>query len=157
MPNKQIGVALAVAVVSLAGTVSTASAHTWDHRTSYLNVPPPSNFVQCTPGRRIHLTGGQYRWHAFIHHTGHRAINRDTWTTGPRLGGGWYRWNDCVKPVRVRGRYIYTLSATLRHEATGVELHNDGLYYKGRYGSGRYHWGSVLDRVPCRLGHECPR
>src|SRR5262245_32015017 len=108
MPIKQIrmvAVASLAALGSLAGPVSIVSAHTWDHRTSYLRVPPPSNFVQCAPGRRIHLTGGRYRWHAFIHHTGHRAINRDTWTTVQRIGGGWYRWNDCLRPVERNGRF----------------------------------------------------
>jgi hypothetical protein len=155
MHNKQIRLTLALAFVvtslaalgSLAGPVSTASAHTWHHRYSRLIVPAPTNFVACVRTRRIHLAGGQYRFHAFIHHTGHRPINRDTWTTGPRLGGGWYLWDDCLTPVKSKGRYIYHLTATLRHQASGVRLYNDGLFYKGRYGSGRYHWGSVLDRV----------
>ena len=103
--------------------------------------------MACVPTRRIRLAGGQYRFHAFIHHTGHRPINRDTWTTGPRLARGWYLWDDCLTPVKSNGRYIYRLTATLRHQASGVRLYNDGLFYKGRYGSGRYHWGSVLDKV----------
>jgi hypothetical protein len=155
MVNKHIRIPLALgfvlasvaAVGSLAGPVSKASAHTWHHRRSHLIVPAPTNFVACVATRRIHLAGGQYRWHAFVHHTGHREINRDTWTTGPRLGGGWYAWDDCLTPVKSNGRYIYHLTGTLRQLATGLRLYNDGLFYKGRYGSGTYHWGSVLDRV----------
>jgi hypothetical protein len=148
-----ITLALALVVVSLAaigtlgGPVATASAHTWHHRYSNLIVPAPTNFVACVNPRRIYLAGGQYRFHGFIHHTGHRPINRDTWTTGPRLAAGWYVWDDCLKPVKYGNTYIYHLTATLRHQRTGVTLYNDGLYYKGRYGSGRYHWGSVLDRT----------
>ena len=155
MRNRQIRITLALAVViasvagigSLAGPVSMASAHTWHHRWSRLIVPAPTNFAACVPTRRIHLAGGQYRWHAFIHHTGHPEINRDTWTTGPRLGGGWYAWDDCLTPVKSNGRYIYHLTGTLHQLATGLRLYNDGLFYKGRYGSGTYHWGSVLDRT----------
>jgi hypothetical protein len=160
MANKQMRITLALAFVvaslvalgSLAGPVSTASAHTWNHRYSELIVPSPtSDFIECVPTRRIHLAGGQYRFHAFIHHTGHRPINRDTWTTHPRLDGGWYHWRSCIAPVK-SNRHIYHLTATIRNEASGVTLYNDSLYYKGRYGSGRYHWGSVLDRGRCRSG-----
>jgi hypothetical protein len=152
MRNNQIRITLALAFAvaslgSLAGPVSSASAHTWHHRWSYLHFPASSNFVQCVPPRRIHLAGGRYVWRAFTYHWAHPNNPRDTWTTGPRLGGGWYLWNDCLKRFRERGRYIYHLTGILQQQATGLRLYNDGLFHRGRYGDGRYHWGSTLDRV----------
>jgi hypothetical protein len=155
MRKKHIHITLALACVvaslaalgSLAGPVSSASAHTWHHRWSYLHFPAPSNFVQCVASRRIRLARGAYRWRAFVLHRAHPNDQGHTKLSTVRVGGGRYLWNDCLKPARYHGRYVYRLTSILHHLASGVRLYNDRLVQRGGWGDGRYHWGSTLDRA----------
>jgi hypothetical protein len=146
--------ALACAAVSLAALgsliapVSSASASTWHHRWSDLSFPAPTNFVQCVPPRSVTLAKRHYRWRTFALHEAHQDDRGHTKLSTVGVAGGLHMWHTCLKPYRYKGRYVYRVTSTLQHQASGVKLYHSALVQRGGWGGGSYHWGATLDRVP---------
>ena len=57
---------------------------------------------------------------------------------------GRYRWFACRYHVAGKG---YRIESDITNLATGGRIFLEHAWYGGRYGDGRYEWGSSLDRV----------
>jgi hypothetical protein len=136
-------VAAAIAAVgSLAGPVSSASATTSSHKSTYLHFPPwRPHFRECLPPRVLRLNG-TYEWRAY---TTHWAHPRNPFWKGRRVRLlGRYAWFVCRQHLP-RG---YRIDTALTNQAAGggqVELQH--YQFGGVYGDGSYDWGSTLVRV----------
>jgi hypothetical protein len=142
-----LAVALTAAGFAVAGSLSVAapaSATTWNHKWSYLHFPARPHAGEPNPSRTLTLNG-TYRWRAFSAHWAHTDYPRATSRT-VRLHGR-YRWTDDLRQAAIEGDYIHV--STIRNLRTGGKVL---LHYieNGRYGDGRYHWGSTLDNVRAR-------
>jgi hypothetical protein len=127
---------------SAAGPVALASATTWNRDNDYLHFPPwRPEFRECQTYRELELNG-RYRWRAYTVHWAHR--NDPNWDQRfPRLRGR-YRWFACRYHVAGKG---YRIESDITNLATGGRIFLKHAWYGGRYGDGRYEWGSSLDRV----------
>jgi hypothetical protein len=123
------------------GSPATASAHTWNHLWQYLHFPSRQSESLCTY-RWITLGPGNYRWQVFAAHVAHQNTPRVK-TRVLHLRHAEYRWVDCL-PISGRG---FAHTSHLYDETYGGQAELKGAYIEGSYGSGRYHWGSTLDRV----------
>ena len=90
-----------VALGSLGGPVSSASATSWIRDDDYLHFPPwRPNFRECLPARTLKLDG-RYRWRSYTMHWAHR--DDPNWHQRfPRLRGR-YSWSVCRRHIAGRG------------------------------------------------------
>ena len=114
----------------------------WTRESDHLHFPPwRPGFRECHPYRERKLNG-RYRWRAYTVHWAHR--NDPSWHQRfPRLRGR-YRWFACRYHVAGKG---YRIESDFTNLATGGRIWLEHAWYGGRYGDGRYEWGSSLDRV----------
>jgi hypothetical protein len=147
MQNRQARTALAlvvasiVALGSLAGAVSSASATTWSHTQTYLHFPPWSSGRHCLPARFLQLNG-TYEWRAYFTHWAHR--DNPFWEGRRVRLRGRYGWFVCRQHLRTG----YRIDAGFTNQVGGggqVELSYS--FFGGLYRDGTYDWGSTLDRV----------
>jgi len=133
---------IVAALALLALSSAPASAATWHHQWRSLPFPAQQSGAGYMPTRTIDLNG-RYFWHAFSAHQAHPTQPDETSRTVTLVGR--YRWDDGL--IKSGSTYIHTSSFTNVRTGGRVSI---SYPLSGRFGSGRYHFGSTIDNVRAR-------
>jgi hypothetical protein len=138
LPRSLAVAAVLAALISLTGSVASASAKTWNHVWDYVHGYDPGSCV----ARNIDLHG-TYRWEIFGYNAFHPL--KPSKARRVRLIGR-YHWIDCIQRHPASGRVqYYGHTSEFRNLKTGGKVYLSFPFTA--YGDGNYHYGSTIQNV----------